>query len=195
MNEANASRALITAHWHRQDRTKHCILCERERPLTDFYAYGYITKQGKRSTRYESRCKDCARARRMARYELLGDAERATSNAWKRANREHLSAYNSAKQKDQDHRAMKAKSQRLRKARTRSGQGDNAAIRAIYAEAIRIEKLIAFCPVFALPELGYKMHVDHIHPLSKGGLHHEDNLQILPIGINMRKGVKTWTKK
>lgn len=72
----------------------------------------------------------------------------------------------------------------------RSGQGDNEAIRAIYAEAMRIEKLVADCPVFDLSELGHKMHVDHVHPLSKGGAHHEDNLQILPIGINMRKGVK-----
>jgi len=40
-----------------------------------------------------------------------------------------------------------------------------------------------------LPELGHKMHVDHVIPLARGGLHHEDNLQILPAGINMRKGV------
>lgn len=33
-------------------------------------------------------------------------------------------------------------------------------------------------------------HVDHIIPLSKGGLHHEDNLQILPAFENLRKGSK-----
>lgn len=32
--------------------------------------------------------------------------------------------------------------------------------------------------------------VDHIIPLSKGGLHHEDNLQYLPKNINLRKGSK-----
>ena len=30
-------------------------------------------------------------------------------------------------------------------------------------------------------------HVDHMHPLSKGGLHHEDNLQILEAPINLQK--------
>lgn len=48
----------------------------------------------------------------------------------------------------------------------------------------------ARCPVFDLPELGKKMHVDHIRPLARGGKHEASNLQILPIGINMRKGTK-----
>ncbi len=30
-------------------------------------------------------------------------------------------------------------------------------------------------------------HVDHIHALSRGGLHHQDNLQYLPISENCRK--------
>ena len=33
-------------------------------------------------------------------------------------------------------------------------------------------------------------HVDHIIPLSKGGLHHEDNLRIIPAITNLRKGSK-----
>ena len=33
---------------------------------------------------------------------------------------------------------------------------------------------------------GYE--VDHIIPISKGGLHHEDNLQYLTISENRRKG-------
>lgn len=32
--------------------------------------------------------------------------------------------------------------------------------------------------------------VDHIHPISKGGLHHPDNLQILPRDLNRRKSDK-----
>ena len=30
-------------------------------------------------------------------------------------------------------------------------------------------------------------HVDHIQPISKGGLHHEDNLQILEASLNIQK--------
>ena len=35
---------------------------------------------------------------------------------------------------------------------------------------------------------GEKFHVDHIHPISKGGLHVFDNLQILSAEENLKKG-------
>jgi 5-methylcytosine-specific restriction endonuclease McrA len=37
---------------------------------------------------------------------------------------------------------------------------------------------------------GEEYHVDHIHPISKGGLHHPDNLQILPSDLNIKKSNK-----
>lgn len=37
-------------------------------------------------------------------------------------------------------------------------------------------------------ETGIPHHVDHIHPISKGGLHHQDNLQILTAHDNQVKG-------
>jgi len=37
---------------------------------------------------------------------------------------------------------------------------------------------------------GAFFHVDHIQPLSKGGLHHEDNLQILEASLNLQKNAK-----
>ncbi len=43
-------------------------------------------------------------------------------------------------------------------------------------------------------KFGKKYHVDHIYPLSKGGLHHEDNLQILPSEDNLKKGNKITSK-
>jgi 5-methylcytosine-specific restriction endonuclease McrA len=33
-------------------------------------------------------------------------------------------------------------------------------------------------------------HVDHIHPLAAGGLHHPDNLRVLEASENIRKGAK-----
>jgi 5-methylcytosine-specific restriction endonuclease McrA len=39
-------------------------------------------------------------------------------------------------------------------------------------------------------ERGIEYQVDHIKPLSKGGLHHEDNLQILSKDLNLRKASK-----
>jgi len=37
---------------------------------------------------------------------------------------------------------------------------------------------------------GEEYHVDHIIPLAKGGLHHPDNLQVLPADLNLKKGAK-----
>ena len=39
-------------------------------------------------------------------------------------------------------------------------------------------------------ETGVLHHVDHIHPISKGGKHHPDNLQILTATENIRKSNK-----
>lgn len=176
-------------HWHHPSRTKSCAICKEVKPLSDFYAYGYTTRQGKRSTRYESRCRPCAQKRRrdfVASNPVLNSAQ---CKAWRDARPGLTAEYSRAYRQTEEGRSTKAKLQRLRKARMRSGQGDNAAIRAIYAEAVEIERLVANCPLFDLPELGHKMHVDHRIPLARGGLHHEDNLQIVPAGINMRKGV------
>lgn len=182
------------SHWHKPDRVKTCIMCKEELPLSSFYAYGYTTKQGKRSTRYESRCRDCAAARRREAYHADPSKHQAISNRWKEANREHLREYSRERQKDPALRAMKAKSQRMRKARIRaSSDNQSDAIRAIYAKAIEAEQIIKDCPVFDVPELTHKVHVDHIQPLAKGGLHVAENLQLLPAGINMRKGV-SWEK-
>jgi 5-methylcytosine-specific restriction endonuclease McrA len=49
----------------------------------------------------------------------------------------------------------------------------------IYKECARITE-----------EMGILHHVDHIHPISKGGKHHPDNLQILTATENIRKGNK-----
>lgn len=37
---------------------------------------------------------------------------------------------------------------------------------------------------------GIPFHVDHIHPISRGGKHHQSNLQVLPAVINFRKNAK-----
>ena len=48
------------------------------------------------------------------------------------------------------------------------------------ANAQKVKEIYAICPP------GYE--VDHIMPLSRGGKHHEDNLQYLPMLENRRKG-------
>ena len=52
-------------------------------------------------------------------------------------------------------------------------------IREVYKMATRISTCT-----------GIKHHVDHVHPLARGGKHTIHNLQVLPAVINMRKGAK-----
>lgn len=40
-------------------------------------------------------------------------------------------------------------------------------------------------------ETGIEFHVDHHHPLSKGGSHHPSNLWVIPATENLRKS-NTW---
>lgn len=161
-----------------------CIVCGGPRDVLT----AYTTNQGKRSVRKQPCCRACSNQKRKALHDRDRPRSREVHRNWAAANQEHLREHRKQKQKDPAHRALKAKHQRLRKARMRSGEGDTPEIRAIYAKAMQEEALIQRCPVFDLPELGKKLHVDHVIPLSRGGRHVIGNLQILPIGINMRKG-------
>ncbi|HEC64039.1 hypothetical protein LCGC14_0717050 [marine sediment metagenome] len=59
----------------------------------------------------------------------------------------------------------------------------------INANSSDIQCIYRVCDIFNKP--GNEVyHVDHIHPISKGGLHHEDNLQILTAEENMKKSNK-----
>jgi len=67
-----------------------------------------------------------------------------------------------------------------RRARVRNQLPDTAdfkQIKQIYAECRRISN-----------ETGIPHEVDHIIPIAKGGLHHQDNLQIITKEENRRKG-------
>lgn len=54
-------------------------------------------------------------------------------------------------------------------------------------ELDKIYKIYERCRLIS-EATGIKHHVDHIMPLSKGGLHHPDNLQILTAEENLKKG-------
>ena len=49
-------------------------------------------------------------------------------------------------------------------------------------EQKRIDDLYIICSQLNHDKIDF--HVDHIQPISKGGLHHPDNLQILPNWLN-----------
>jgi 5-methylcytosine-specific restriction endonuclease McrA len=78
---------------------------------------------------------------------------------------------------DEEKRAINA----ARQAQYRAKHGYLRAY-ALNANRQKIQEIYANCPE------GYE--VDHIIPLAKGGLHHEDNLQYLTPLENKRKGAK-----
>jgi 5-methylcytosine-specific restriction endonuclease McrA len=68
---------------------------------------------------------------------------------------------------------------RMRKRNQMPMDADNNKILWFYKEAERLTE-----------ETGIIHHVDHIIPISKGGLHHQDNLQVLTKEENLSKGNK-----
>tara|TARA_B110000967_G_C18415038_1_gene331097 strand:- start:27 stop:479 length:453 start_codon:yes stop_codon:yes gene_type:complete len=87
----------------------------------------------------------------------------------------------SAKDRKKDPKSIAA-SNAARQARYRAKHGYNRAY-APGADREAIKTIYENCPD------GYE--VDHIVPLSKGGLHHQDNLQHLTVADNRRKGNRT----
>lgn len=180
------------AHWHRSDRLKTCIACNKDKELSDFSAYKYITNQGKESVRYESRCRECNRIRRMERYSdpILGGDDRASHREWLNRNSEHTKTYAAIRQQLPEIRALKAAHQRARKARIRSGSDNtDPRIGALYKQAKALETKLRAC-VDCDDDLELQVHVDHRIPLKLGGKHVFENLQILSGKENLMKGAR-----
>lgn len=137
-------------------------------------------------------------------YENNRDRKKAVARRWAKNNREKIREYErrwkinnpekrreiqrkSSKKWEQQNRAkVRARLNRYcaKKKQATPSWADHAAINAIYAEAVRLEK-----------ETGIKHHVDHIYPLQSKylcGLHVAENLQILTASENCKKSNRIW---
>jgi 5-methylcytosine-specific restriction endonuclease McrA len=116
-------------------------------------------------------------------------------NAWKQANPERVkeATYNRLKEwrknnpeklKEQRQRVKTKQNgyQQKRRALLKNQLPDDADLNLIY-EFYRIAEL-------KTEETGIPYEVDHIIPISKGGLHHQNNLQVITRTENRSKGNK-----
>lgn len=171
-----------------KDGHRPCISCTAMLPLVDFMSYSYTTKQGKPSARYNSRCRACEANRRADRYERRKHIELGQNKRWIEANRERVKARAAERQQTAKTRAMKAAHQRERNQRLKAGGGPkDPAVGALYLEARLLEEKIRAC-VASDSDLDLQVHVDHIVPLSRGGLHTLSNLRIVSGRHNLEKG-------
>ena len=121
---------------------------------------------------------DAAREERHKYYYLDVDSTRARNRRYYQANRKKILAR--AKNTRARTQANRAALQAKRRAAIRNQTPENADLNLI--EEIYVARMCAQMYT------GLPVHVDHKIPISKGGLHHEDNLQLMYGSENQSKG-------
>lgn len=154
---------------------KRCCDCCADKAVTEFGSYAYTTNQGKRSTRIDSRCRACNRARRKAAYAVDGERMRAVGRAYKarrgQALLDQVQAYRAANR--EKWLLQKRGYEQRRRSCAALDSVDAVALVARVLDEARVGRkwLDAYSG-----ELISDPEVDHIVPLSKGGRHEYENL-------------------
>ena len=150
--------------------TKTCTRCKHEQPLSGFQA-AKSRKDG-----LQPHCRQCQRdyylTTRERRLSLAHENYEHNRERKKKYAREYAPKWAA------ENRPKRNESEARRRARKLSG-GKTESLQHIYDDVPVIELL-----------LGEPCHVDHKHPLSRGGTHEPDNLQIIPARLNLAKGAK-----
>lgn len=149
---------------------------------------------------------------RVAASALCVECNRENGRAWRKANKAAISVKRKAKYREQAEAVKAARkgsyaanpvprresAARWRKANPhkraaygalRHARKKGLAVPLTLEEKARVAKFYAAARALTLLA-GEPYHVDHIKPLSKGGLHHPDNLQVLRGVDNLRKGAR-----
>lgn len=155
--------------------------------------FGQITYEGYKSCskcgnteRYVSNgsCVKCEREKGLQKLlddELMAPYRTKEKNAKNRERRRETIRENqkrySQTEKGKISSCLRSSNRRARLRNQLPEDVDFEKIKQIYEECHRISK-----------ETGIPHEVDHIIPIAKGGLHHQDNLQILTMSENRKKG-------
>lgn len=190
--------------------TKACSACGQEKPLTEFH------KNARMASGYRSSCKPCTlainrksvlahhekrKAEKRAVYRVQRDTPeyQAYVKAYQEATREQKREYDREYlRRNRDRATRKAaewnrRNRDKRKAITRSyearrrQQTEGGVSTADLAKWTAAQKKVCYWCGTRCPK-GF--HVDHYHPLSKGGRHELDNLVVACGPCNLRKNAK-----
>lgn len=178
---------------------KTCTDCKESKPHSEFATHGSTAdklypqcrecKRARDRERYRQKREEI-KARVLARYHTNPAPVIARSKAWKKKNRAKVRRYDRKYRKANRDKVNSACAKR--RARKRAALSPDAC-------PVTIAKIYDLCA--ALNQRSVRRGgwaVDHTIPLSKGGLHHEDNLQVVPGAWNLEKGnhhSDRWTGK
>lgn len=152
--------------------TRVCNDCGQEKVLEDLVKAS-ACKYGRRKL-----CRVCLVKRQQAKYDPLAKSEYDRQRRKKKL--QELRAYDKERSKLPHRRAAHNEHTRKRRAMLKGAvpEGyDREGVLAMYALAQKFSELT-----------GVEMHVDHIKPISKGGEHNVENLQLLAAPLNLAKG-------
>jgi len=162
---------------------KTCTHCKTEKHLSEFSPDRRI------ASGVQSRCKVCYAEIMKARRLQDPDSHRL---AVKLSTQKHYADKLERNNKYRQNNPLKVKEWKKtdRKNNKIRILSDNAKRRAKLVGEISPEIMMTYAlrDFFQAMSLGEMFHVDHIIPLSRGGLHIADNLQVIPAIDNLRKG-------
>ena len=172
---------------------KTCSKCKAEKPYSEFGKHKQ-TKDG-----YKSRCKECNALEMRMYYARNTESVKRTTKQWFERNKDKHSEY-VKKWVDKNFEYKKAlnaswkkcnkdlvnASTQKRRAAKKSQLGNVS--KNIVKSLLSLQKNLCVNCNSDLTQHGY--HIDHVMPLSLGGLHDDSNLQLLCPTCNMKKSNK-----
>ena len=166
---------------NKDNRETRCKTCSNEYGRAHYYKNHERLRERKDQYYIENKHRQVeSRATYQKKYVESGRSAEVRRE-WHKANPDYAKEYRESPEGNAIRRALQAK-RRAQKLQATPAWADQEAIKAIYAEARRLEDV-----------LGIPMHCDHMVPLQGElvcGLHVETNLQIIPATLNIRKSNK-----
>ena len=188
-NRKNKKKLQIASR-KRYLRHRECYLAEnKERLETDGEFRQYHMKKSRewnennKQHALEYRRKNKKRIQKTSRRSYLKHQERYLGNGKKRReNDEEFRQYHMEKAREWrgKNRGRVNELYQRRIARIKGQTPDNT-------DKYKVRKIYEFAAELNAAAGPGTYHVDHIIPIAKGGLHHHDNLQIIPGWVNVRK--------